>query len=133
MSINIPLPGCSVRSAVRGLVLELPYLRPKTDTSFDLLDASLQFWGKPAKDPSADGTWAEPEAAGATSNGNSVQTGIRLWSTVVHLPSTANSGLCLELSSGSSVHGRMYTDKSRAFSSGEKSARGTLAKDQTGR
>ncbi len=43
------------------------------------------------------------------------------------------NGLLRELSEGCSVHGRMYTHSSLAFSSGENCGRGTLAKDQVGK
>ena len=50
-----------------------------------------------------------------------------------HLPSRDRSGLWFVHSLSRKVHGRMYTDSSRAFSSGENCNLGTLAKDHVGR
>ena len=50
-----------------------------------------------------------------------------------HLPSRDRSGLLFVLSLSRKVHGRMYTDISRAFYSGENCTLGTLAKDHVGR
>ena len=50
-----------------------------------------------------------------------------------HLPKSDRSGLLFVLSLSRKVHGRMYTDISRAFSSGENCDRGILAKDHVGR
>ncbi len=49
------------------------------------------------------------------------------------MPKTDSSGLFAVLSVGFSVHGRRYTERRRAFSSGENSGRGTLAKDHVGK
>ena len=43
------------------------------------------------------------------------------------MPKRDSSGVCSVASAGFNVHGRMYTQRTRAFSSGDKVARGTLA------
>ena len=50
-----------------------------------------------------------------------------------HLPRSDRSGLLLVHSLSRKVHGRMYRESRRAFSSGENCNLGILAKDQVGR
>ena len=66
-------------------------------------------------------------------DGSCVHTGTRSSSSVVHFPSNAKSGLLFVLSIGFNVHGRIYTLRSLAFSSGEYSACGTFENDDVGK